>query len=145
MVAESHYIPSWGDRIEQTRLGVRRTGTVWYADQLQVLVKWDEGGSSSLRLGVDGIRILEHANRSASAAKTSEVVRLSVSDPELVSDLVEFLQSRADVVTTRVANDEVEVALLGSQEAPPRLTLDSLVRAWEALRLARVRLVAVSD
>lgn len=63
MVAESHYIPSWGDRIEQTRLGVRRTGTVWYADQLQVLVRWDEGGSSSLRLGVDGIRILEHANR----------------------------------------------------------------------------------
>jgi hypothetical protein len=56
-VAESHYIPSRGDRIEQTHLGVRRSGTVWYADQLQVLVKWDDGGSSSLRLGVDaGIR-----------------------------------------------------------------------------------------
>jgi hypothetical protein len=81
----------------------------------------------------------------ASAAKTSEVVRLGVSDPELVSDLVEFLQSRADVVTARVAKDEVELALLGSREAPPRLTLDSLVRAWEAPRPVRVRLVAVSD
>jgi hypothetical protein len=26
-------------------------GTVWYADQLQILVKWDDGSSSSLRFG----------------------------------------------------------------------------------------------
>jgi hypothetical protein len=77
--------------------------------------------------------------------KISEVVRLGVSDPELVPDLVEFLQSRADVLTARVAKDEVEVALLAPRETPPGLTLDLLVRAWEALRPARVRLIAVSD
>jgi hypothetical protein len=32
-----------------SRCGIRRTGTVWYADQLQVLIKWDDGQSSSLR------------------------------------------------------------------------------------------------
>jgi hypothetical protein len=43
-------IPSKGDRVEETRHGIRRFGTVWYADQLQVLVKWDDGSSSSLPL-----------------------------------------------------------------------------------------------
>jgi hypothetical protein len=47
----STYIPSRGERVAQVRLGVRRLGTVWYSDQLQVLVRWDEGTSSSLRLG----------------------------------------------------------------------------------------------
>lgn len=41
--------PSRGDRVEQTRHGSRRTGTVWYSDQLQLLVKWDDGRSSSIR------------------------------------------------------------------------------------------------
>ncbi|MFL5982738.1 MAG: hypothetical protein ACJ74R_13620 [Gaiellaceae bacterium] len=45
------YIPNKGERIAQRRMGVSRTGQVWYADQLQVLVKWDDGKSSSLRLG----------------------------------------------------------------------------------------------
>jgi len=49
-------IPTKGDRIEQTN---RRAGVVWYADQLQVLVKWDDGRSSSLRIGRDGLRIIE--------------------------------------------------------------------------------------
>ena len=34
--------------------------------------------------------------------------------PELVPELVEFLESRADMVTARVGNDELEVSLLGS-------------------------------
>ncbi len=46
-------IPSKGDQVEQRRLGVIRRGYVWYADQLQVLVKWEDGKSSSLRLGSD--------------------------------------------------------------------------------------------
>jgi hypothetical protein len=46
-------IPSKGDQVEQRRLGVVRRGYVWYADQLQVLVKWEDGKSSSLRLGSD--------------------------------------------------------------------------------------------
>lgn len=48
-------IPSKGDRVEQRRIGVIRHGHVWYADQLQVLVKWEDGKSSSLRLGCDYI------------------------------------------------------------------------------------------
>ena len=46
-------IPSKGDRVEQHRTGVVRHGHVWYADQLQVLVKWEDGKSNSLRLGCD--------------------------------------------------------------------------------------------
>ena len=46
-------IPSKGDQVEQRRVGVIRRGYVWYADQLQVLVKWEDGKSSSLRLGCD--------------------------------------------------------------------------------------------
>lgn len=55
-------IPSIGDRIElyRTETGVRvhRAGTVFYSDQVQVLVKWDDGRSESLRPGVDPFRIL---------------------------------------------------------------------------------------
>jgi len=34
-------------------------GTVSYADWLQVLVKWDDGSSSSLRVGRERFRIIE--------------------------------------------------------------------------------------
>ena len=40
-------IPSKGDRVEQHRTGVIRHGHVWYADQLQVLVKWEDGKSAA--------------------------------------------------------------------------------------------------
>jgi hypothetical protein len=54
-------IPSKGDRIQllRARMGVRPTGTVYYSDQLQILVKWDNGHSQSLRVGVDRYRIIE--------------------------------------------------------------------------------------
>ena len=54
-------IPSKGDRIEllRTQTGVRLRGTVFYADQLQILVRWDNGRSQSLRVGVDQYKILE--------------------------------------------------------------------------------------
>ena len=48
-------IPSKGDQVDQRHMGVIRHGHVWYADQLQVLVKWEDGKSSSLRLGCDYI------------------------------------------------------------------------------------------
>ena len=53
-------IPSKGDRIQllRTRMGIRLSGTVYYSDQLQILVKWDNGLSQSLRVGVDRYRIL---------------------------------------------------------------------------------------
>ena len=40
-------------------MGVRLSGTVYYSDQLQILVKWDNGSSQSLRVGIDRYRILE--------------------------------------------------------------------------------------
>jgi hypothetical protein len=54
--------PDRGDRIEllQRRMGVAVRGTVFYSDQLQLLVKWDDGRSGSLPRGVtDGFRIVE--------------------------------------------------------------------------------------
>jgi hypothetical protein len=54
-------IPSKGDQVEQRRMGVIRRGYVWYADQLQILVKWEDGKSSSLRLGSDLLYIVIHA------------------------------------------------------------------------------------
>jgi hypothetical protein len=51
---------SKGERIEllRPRLGIRVRGTVFYADELQILVKWDDGRSESLRPGVDDFRIV---------------------------------------------------------------------------------------
>lgn len=53
-------IPAKGDRIEllESRTGVRRRGTVFHVDQIQILVKWDDGRSGSLRPGVDRFRII---------------------------------------------------------------------------------------
>jgi hypothetical protein len=47
----SHIIPSRGDEIVVRRTGTSRRGRVEYADQVQILVKWNNGGSSSLRIG----------------------------------------------------------------------------------------------
>jgi hypothetical protein len=54
-------IPGIRDRIELYRAGLPRRGTVFYADELQVLVKWDDGQSSSLRVGRDRFKIIERA------------------------------------------------------------------------------------
>jgi hypothetical protein len=55
-------IPSKGDRIElfrtETCVRIGRRWTVFYSDQVQVLVKWDDGRSESLRPGEDPFRIL---------------------------------------------------------------------------------------
>jgi hypothetical protein len=53
-------IPNRGDRIELLRphLGVRVRGIVFYADQLQILVKWEDGRSQSLRAGAQLFRII---------------------------------------------------------------------------------------
>jgi hypothetical protein len=58
---ESPWFPSKGERIEllDTQLGVRLRGTVHYSDRLQVLVKWDNGRSQSLRPGVDRFRLID--------------------------------------------------------------------------------------
>jgi hypothetical protein len=56
-------VPSIGDRVERRRAGVTIHGTVQYADRIQILVKWDDGSSSSLRVGRSQIRILKRRGR----------------------------------------------------------------------------------
>jgi hypothetical protein len=51
-------VPKIGDRVERRRAGIAQCGTVHYADELQILVKWDDGSSSSLRVGQYRLRIL---------------------------------------------------------------------------------------
>jgi hypothetical protein len=52
-------VPSKGDRVERRHptTGIRTQGTVQYVDDLQILVKWDDGRSESLRPGTDAFRI----------------------------------------------------------------------------------------
>jgi hypothetical protein len=52
-----------GDRIESARLGVAVRGTVHYVDDLQVLVKWDDGRSENLRPSFAArLRVLERGS-----------------------------------------------------------------------------------
>jgi hypothetical protein len=50
--------PREGDRIEAVdhRLSFPRRGTIYYVDDLQILVKWDDGRSQSLRDGMSAGR-----------------------------------------------------------------------------------------
>jgi hypothetical protein len=60
-------------------------------------------------------------------------MRLRVSDPALVPELLEFLHSRFDVVAEQTKANEVSVSLLGSYAVDPmRMELYLRVRAWEA-------------
>lgn len=53
-------VPERGDRIERLppKAGIRVRGVVQYVDELQILVKWDDGRSESLRPGVHDFRII---------------------------------------------------------------------------------------
>ena len=61
MPEEHDGTPKKGDRIEllEPRTGVRLRGTIFHVDQVQILVKWDDGQSGSLRPGVDQFQIVE--------------------------------------------------------------------------------------
>ena len=62
-------------------------------------------------------------------------MRLRLSNPDLVPELLQFLESRIDVVTKQVSDNEVELSLLGSyNEEAAQMTVDLLVRAWRASR-----------
>lgn len=54
-------IPSIGSRIElsKPRMGVRWRGTVQYSDELQILVKWDNERSESLRPAAGLLRVID--------------------------------------------------------------------------------------
>jgi hypothetical protein len=53
-------LPKKGNRIElvHARAGVRRQGTVFHVDHLQILVKWDDGRSGSLEPDGEQFRIV---------------------------------------------------------------------------------------
>ena len=62
-------------------------------------------------------------------------MRLRVSNPALLPDLLEFLRSGVDVVAEEVGDDEVDVSLVGSYNSDAlRMELELRVRAWEAGR-----------
>jgi hypothetical protein len=62
-------------------------------------------------------------------------MRLRLSNPDLVTELLEFLESRIDVVTEQVSENEIDLSLLGSyNEDAQHMTIDLLVRAWQAGR-----------
>jgi hypothetical protein len=59
-------------------------------------------------------------------------MRLRLSSPDLVPELLQFLESRTDVVTKQVSDNELELSLLGScNEDAAQMTV-LLVRAGQA-------------
>jgi hypothetical protein len=73
-------------------------------------------------------------------------MRLRLSDPLLVTDLLEFLRSRPDVIVDVVDDDEVEVSLVGSYALDAmRMELYLRIRAWEAARRTSAALVELVD
>jgi hypothetical protein len=64
-------IPSKGERIEIRRNGVSVRGTVCHSDQLQILVKWDNGRSSSLRVGSDRFDIVDRLRKPGDGTESS--------------------------------------------------------------------------
>jgi hypothetical protein len=71
-------IPTIGDRVERRVAGISQYGTVHYADQLQVLVKWDNGSSSSLRIGIHMFRVLGHAPAKVIGHREGATLRMEV-------------------------------------------------------------------
>jgi hypothetical protein len=62
-------------------------------------------------------------------------MRLRLSNPDVIPELAEFLDSRVDLVTKQVSENEVELSLLGSyNEDAAQTTVDLLLRAWQAGR-----------
>jgi hypothetical protein len=72
-------------------------------------------------------------------------VRIQLTNPTLVPELLEFLLGHIDCIATRTGEGELEASLLGSRQLDAsRLELDRRLRAWQAEReqgWAEVRLV----
>jgi hypothetical protein len=67
-------------------------------------------------------------------------MRIRVSDPALLPELVEFLERREYMaaITRQVGDDELIVSLLGSYSADAmQMQLTLIIRAWEASRSGR--------
>lgn len=61
------------------------------------------------------------------------VVRIRLSSPDLLDELLAFLRAEPNAVVEQLSDDEVEVTLLGSyHEDALRMQLDLRLRAWES-------------
>jgi hypothetical protein len=73
-------------------------------------------------------------------------MRVRVDDPELLDDLLEFLESSPNAVVERVSEEELEVSLLGSyHEDAMRMELYLRLRAWEVAKQAAGARVEIVD
>jgi hypothetical protein len=60
-------------------------------------------------------------------------VKVRISEPELLPDLVEFFQARAELVVEKSGKDEIDAALIGSyNEEAQGMAIELLVLAWQA-------------
>ena len=71
--------PRTGDRVERRRAGVSQYGNVHYDDQVQALIKWDDGTSSSLRLDREKIHVITRAPERARPAVDHDDSALAIS------------------------------------------------------------------
>jgi len=110
-------IPSKGDQVEQRRMGVIRRGYVWYADQLQVLVKWDDGRSSSLRLGSD----LQFFAAASLDAPRCEEEAAEAALPELAPSPTEFPLGRIHARRRAAPRDRFSVGAPGIDPGTSRV------------------------
>ena len=73
-------------------------------------------------------------------------MRIRVASASVLEELLEYLESEPDAVVQAVADDEVEVSLLGSYETGAmRMELYLRLRAWEAARRASGAVVEIID
>jgi hypothetical protein len=62
-------------------------------------------------------------------------MRITIDQPELLPDLVEFLEQRGDTVVRQVDDTVLEVNLLGSMsDDAMRIELDLRIAIWRATR-----------
>jgi hypothetical protein len=73
-------------------------------------------------------------------------MRLRVTDPARIPELLAYLESTPDVVADVVGDDEVEISLVGSYALDSmRMELILRIRAWEAAHASNQRVVEVVD
>jgi hypothetical protein len=62
-------------------------------------------------------------------------MRIQLTDPALVPELLDFLLGHMDCIATRISEDELEASLLGSRQLDAsRLELDRRLLVWRAAR-----------
>ena len=71
-------------------------------------------------------------------------MRITLDDPTVVPDLLDYLRAKSHVVADQVGPAELEVSLLGSRNlAARRLELDLMIEAWRAAHRQSARVIAI--